>query len=129
MSYARTPALKKVPMTIWSEIHDVGTGRFSCRLCAPKRPPRCANAACGGAGKVLIGTGLLSTRASSTHTSLGQSNPSFLMHSSLTTSKLRSNSGNTVCVKPLNGGEFCQRLTSLGCALSAMSRITAPPSI
>src|SRR6266705_6777432 len=100
-------------MTIWSEVHDVGTGRFSCRLCAPKRPPRRANAACGAGGSVLIETGLLYTRASRTHTSLGQSNPFSLMHSSLTMSKLRSNSGNTVWVKPLNGGEFCQRPTGL----------------
>src|SRR5437763_1200279 len=27
-------------MTIWSEVHDVGTGRFSCRLCAPLRRRR-----------------------------------------------------------------------------------------
>ena len=55
--------------------------------------------------------------------------PRVLVQTELPHAKVRSNSGNTVWVKPLNGGEFCQRPTSLGCALSAMSRITAPPSI
>jgi hypothetical protein len=39
------------------------------------------------------------------------------------------NSGITVCVNPLNGGEWRQRLTSFGRVLSAMSRITVPPSM
>ena len=32
--------LKNVPKTIWDDCHDHDNGSFSCRLCAPKRPPR-----------------------------------------------------------------------------------------
>ncbi len=51
--------------------------------------------------QLSIGTGLASERASTTHTSLGQSSPLSRTHSSLTMSRLRLNSGSTVWVKPL----------------------------
>src|SRR5437868_8901884 len=104
-SYARTPALNQVPRMMSSERHEVGTGRFSCRLCAPKRPPRCAKVECGGVGQVAIGTRFDSTRASTTHTIFGQSTPSSFTHSSLTMSRFFENNGSTVWQKPLKGGE------------------------
>ena len=129
MSYTRTPALKKVPMMRWSERNDPGPGRFSCRLCAPKRPPRLAKASTGGAGKVPMGTGLASLRASSTHTSLGQSAPLSITHSSLTIHSPRSNSGSSVCVKPLKGGDGFHDDTTLMSDGLAMSSTKAPPSM
>ena len=96
----------------------------------PERPDRAyVGYIDGGAGSVPMGTGLSSARASTIHTSLGQSAPLSWMHSSLTTSRLRPKSGSTVWVKPLKGGEWRQFAMSFGCALSAMSRITAPPSM
>jgi len=55
----------------------------------------------GRQGKVLIGTGLLSRRASTTQTSFGQSFPSGWTHSSLTMRSSRPKSGSTVCVNPV----------------------------
>src|SRR2546422_7027923 len=101
-SKARTPPLKNVPTTTSSEIQP--PGRFSCRLWAPKRPPRPANFFTGGSGHVLIGTSLSSRCASTIHTSLGQSLAASRTDSSLTTSKFLSNKGTTVWQKPGKGG-------------------------
>src|SRR3974390_1835429 len=127
MSEAREPPLKKVPTTIWSECQQCGEGVFSWILCAPKRPPRLEKASTGGSGEggigtggvlaararrlekastggsgqVEIGTGCFSSRRSSSQTSLGQSAALLLVDSSVTTSRLRSNNGSTVWVKPV----------------------------
>ena len=69
-----------------------------------------------------------SLRASTSHTSLGQSAPRSITDSSDTTYRSRPNSGSVVWVKPLKGGELIQRDTSFGFALSAMSSTSAPPS-
>lgn len=70
--------------------------RFSCKLCAPNRPLRFAKALYDGVGKVLMGAGLPSWRASNALTNLGQSAPLSRTHSSLTIQSPRSNNGNTV---------------------------------
>src|SRR5438552_16194285 len=74
-SKTRTPPLKNVPQMSVSETNDHGTGRFSCRLWAPYRPPRPANSPTGGIGHVAIGTGFVSSLTSTTHTCLGESAP------------------------------------------------------
>src|SRR5205085_7756347 len=104
MSKARSPPLKKVPNTIWSDFQQFAFGKFSHRLCAPNRPPRRAKLSTGGMGQVAIGTGFSSVRLSTIHTSFGQSAPSLRVHSSLTISSSRSKSGTTVWVKPKLGG-------------------------
>src|ERR1017187_3744479 len=109
-----------------SERQDVGIGRFSCRLCAPNRPPRLANASFGGIGSVLMHSGCVSTLISSTHTSLGQSAALSFVDSSLTSIRSRLNSGSAVWLNPEFGGQLLQRDTIFGRALSLMSRITAP---
>jgi len=76
-----------------------------------------------------MGSGFASERASTTHTSLGQSAPSSFTHSSETIHSLRSNSGSTVWVKPLKGGEWFQCDTTLMVDGSAMSSTSAPPSM
>jgi hypothetical protein len=50
----------------------------------------------GGNGQVGIGTGFVSARPSTIHTSLSQSAPSVRTHSSLTMNRLRSKNGTTV---------------------------------
>src|ERR1700732_4169949 len=104
MSKGGRPPLKKGPNTTWSDFQQFAFGRFSHRLCAPKRPPRRAKLSTGGNGQVAIGTGFSSVRLSTIHTSFGQSAPSLRVHSSLTINKSRSNSGTTVWVKPKLGG-------------------------
>ena len=74
-------------------------------------------------------TRCVSSRASTTHTSLGQSAALSCTDSSLTTSRPRSKSGSTVWLKPLYGGELVQRDTSFGRALSEMSSTMTPPSM
>jgi hypothetical protein len=76
-----------------------------------------------------MGTGLASLRASSIHTSLGQSAPSSITHSSLTIHRLRSNSGSTVWVKPLNGGEWFHIDTGFMFDRSDVSSTIRPPSM
>ena len=80
------------------------TGRFSCRLWAPYRPPRPANSPTGGIGKVERGTGLVSSWTSTTHTSFGQSLPASAVASSETIMISGSKSGSRVWVKPGYGG-------------------------
>src|SRR4051812_12175745 len=113
-------------MTMSSDFHDVGVGRFSCKLCAPYRPPRLPNASIDGIGSVLIEIGCVSQRASSTHASFGQSPAPSTTDSSVMTSKLRLNNGSMVCAKPKYGGQLLHRDTTFGRALSLISRITAP---
>src|SRR2546425_10862461 len=74
-SKTRTPPLKNVPKMSVSETNDPGTGRFSCRLWAPYRPPRPANSPTGGIGPVATGTGFGSSLRATPHTSLGQAAP------------------------------------------------------
>src|SRR5581483_8787311 len=104
MSKARRPPLKKVPNTTSSDFQQPSFGRFSHRLCAPKRPPRLPKLSTGGSGQVEIGTGFSSVRLSTTQTSLGQSAPSLRVLSSLTINRSREKNGTTVWVKPGLGG-------------------------
>jgi hypothetical protein len=76
-----------------------------------------------------MGTGLSSLRASIIHTSLGQSAPLSGTHSSLTTHRLRSKSGSTVCVKPLKGGDGFHCDSTRMSLLFEMSSTNAPPSM
>src|SRR5215468_4048081 len=98
-------------------------------LWAPNRPPRLLYASTGGIGQVEIGTGCLSSRASRTHTSFGQSEALSVVDSSVTISRLRLNMGTTVWVKPVYGGELSHWQTGFGCALSEMSSTNMPASI
>ena len=84
-----------------SDFQAPGTGVFSCTLCAPQRPParRCGFTPLTGSVEML--TGFLSSRASSSQTSFGQSAPSSWIDSSVTTYRSRPKSGSTVWVKPL----------------------------
>src|SRR6266851_5948221 len=120
MSKARKPPLKKVPSTIWSECQQVGSGTFSWMLWAPKRP-LAAKAWWSGSGQVAIGTRLVSSRASRTQISFGQSLALFSVDSSVTSISPRSNSGTTVCMKPEYGGELVQDEIFFGFDLSEMS--------
>src|SRR2546425_13030291 len=103
-SKTRTPPLKNVPKMSVSETNDPGTGRFSCRLWAPYRPPRPANSPTGGIGHVAIGTGFVSSLTSTTHTSLGQSAPPTAVASSETIISCWAKSGRAGCVEAGDGG-------------------------
>jgi len=49
--------LKNDPNTMSSLRQDHSNGSFSCRLCAPNRPPRRANSATGGIGALPMISG------------------------------------------------------------------------
>jgi len=65
------------------------------QIVAPQRPPLWMNCFTPGAGIVAMLTRWRSSRASSIHTSFGQSAPSSMIDSSVTTRSPRSKSGST----------------------------------
>ena len=111
-----------------SDCEQVGTGWFSWMLCAPNRPPRLKKSLVSGIGKVLMMTGLLSSRMSIIQISLGWSSPFSFTASWVTTIRSRLNRGSAVWQKPGKGGATLMLPTTEGLALSAMSRMNTPES-
>ena len=70
---------------MFSDFQAPGTGGFSWTLCAPQRPPLCSSGFTPETGSVEMLTGWRSSRASTSHTSFGQSAPSSWIDSSVTT--------------------------------------------
>src|SRR5919108_144521 len=98
-------------------------------LCAPKRDERWAYFSIGGNGKEPTMTGLVSSLASTTQVSFGQSSPLGRVASSVTISRPRPKSGSTVCVKPGSGGggnERSKKEIERGLAGSLTSNSSTP---
>src|SRR5262249_5706552 len=122
----RTPPLKKLPTKGVLSCRAVELGKFSCRLCAPKRPPReHSSATFSGTGAVPTITGLVSERMSTSQTSFGASSHLFIVASSETTARPRPARGCTVWVQEVKGGENCNRLMRVGEKRGAFLALTS----
>src|ERR1700686_3102227 len=102
----RTPPLKKLPTNVFLSWAEVGPGKFGCRLCAPKRPPRLhsAETSCG-TGAVPTMIGFVSSRMSTIQISFGASAHFSLTASSETVASPRLKSGWNGWVQAGAGGE------------------------